>query len=84
MTAKKRVRVTLDLDDPDLYKAIRHAAIERDVPVRVIVVEALHKWLEEQETQEDIQDTEAAAEARRDAEPGMNLTDYARKRGWRV
>ncbi|MDO8669848.1 MAG: hypothetical protein Q7O66_00245 [Dehalococcoidia bacterium] len=84
MTAKKRLRVTLDLDDPDLYKAIRHAAIERDVPVRVIVVEALNKWLEELEAEEDIQDSAAAAEARKDAEPSMNLTDYARKRGWRV
>lgn len=84
MATKKRVRVTLDLDDSALYKAIRHAAIERDVPVRAIVVEALRRWLEAQEAREDLQDSRAAGEARSDTEPSVDLEEYARRRGWRV
>ena len=61
---EKRTRLTLDLGDPNLYQAIRHAAIERNQPVRAIVVEALRKWLEEQEDQEDIE----AIRARRSEE----------------
>ncbi|MDP2937076.1 MAG: hypothetical protein Q8O86_11370 [Dehalococcoidia bacterium] len=79
-TTEKRVRVTLDLGDPDLYKAIRHAAIERNQPVRAIVVEALQKWLEEQEAKEDLQDCIAAEEARRDAEPIVDWDEYAASR----
>ncbi len=47
--------MTLDLGDPNLYRAIRHAAIERNQPLRAIVVEALRKWLEEQEVREDVE-----------------------------
>ena len=78
--SEKRVRVTLDLGDPDLYKAIRHAAIERNQPVRAVVVEALRRWLEEQEALQDLQDSIAAAEARREAEPIVDWDDYVASR----
>ena len=61
---RKADTTNLDLGDPNLCQAIRHAAIERNQPVRAIVVEALRKWLEEQEDQEDIE----AIRARRSEE----------------
>ena len=54
MVTDKPVRLTVTLSDPALYRAIRHAAIERDRPVREIVAEALREWLERQEEQEDL------------------------------
>ena len=53
-TAEKPVKLTVNLGDRDLYRAIRHAAIERDQPLREIVVEALREWLERYEEQEDL------------------------------
>ncbi|HEX5501912.1 MAG TPA: hypothetical protein VFW96_04785 [Thermomicrobiales bacterium] len=52
--SKKSARLTVDLGDRQLYRAIRHAAIERDQPVRRIVVEALREWLERQEEEDDL------------------------------
>ncbi|MDO8472441.1 MAG: hypothetical protein Q7T05_01340 [Dehalococcoidia bacterium] len=53
-TTGKQKRMTLDVGDERLYSAIRHAAAERDKPVAEIVAEALRKWLEDQEEQEDL------------------------------
>ncbi|MBI2941122.1 MAG: hypothetical protein HYY04_11860 [Chloroflexi bacterium] len=53
-TTEKPVKLTVNLGDRELYRAIRHAAIERDRPVREIVVEALREWLERQEEKEDL------------------------------
>ncbi|MBI4505050.1 MAG: hypothetical protein HY691_05910 [Chloroflexi bacterium] len=52
--ADKPVKLTVVLDDRALYRAVRHAAIEQDRPVREIVAEALRRWLEWYEEQEDL------------------------------
>lgn len=51
---KKSARLTVDLGDQQLYRAIRQAAIERDYPVRQIAVAALREWLERQEELDDL------------------------------
>ena len=53
-TTGKQKRMTLDVRDEHLYRAIRHAAAERGKPVAEIVADALRKWLEDQEDQEDL------------------------------
>ncbi len=53
-TAPKQARMTVDLGDQELYRAIRHAAIESGKPLRAIVAEALRKWLDDQEEMEDV------------------------------
>lgn len=50
----KRTRLTIDLGDDQLYRAVRHAAVDLGRPVREIVVEALRRWIEERENAEDI------------------------------
>lgn len=41
-----RKRINVDLGSPTLYRALKFAAVERNVPARQIVVEALQEWLE--------------------------------------
>ena len=53
-TTEKPIKITVTLDDKKLYRAIRHAAIERDMTLRQIVTEALQEWLEKQEEIEDL------------------------------
>lgn len=53
-TTEKSVKITVDLEDKDLYRAVRHAAIEKDMTLREIVIEALRDWLEKQEEEEDL------------------------------
>lgn len=53
-TIDKRARLSIDLGDPALVKAIRHVAVEQERPVRAIVVEALQEWLKKQEDLEDL------------------------------
>lgn len=53
-TAGQPTKLTVVLKDRELYRAIRHAAIERDQPVRDIVTQALKLWLEWQGEQEDL------------------------------
>ena len=53
-TTEKPMKITVSLKDKELYRAIRHAAIERDKTLREIVIEALQEWLERQEEQEDL------------------------------
>ncbi|MCL5264581.1 MAG: hypothetical protein M1343_05220 [Chloroflexi bacterium] len=52
-TKERTVKLTASID-PELHRAIRHMAIEMDKQVREIVIEALRKWLEDQEAQEDL------------------------------
>jgi predicted transcriptional regulator len=59
MAQEKMTKLTVDLQDRDLYRALRHAAIERDRPVREIVVEALRQWLERYEDEMDAADIAA-------------------------
>ena len=42
-----RHRITADLGGADLYRAVRFAAIEQEMTVREVVVQALRKWLEQ-------------------------------------
>jgi hypothetical protein len=44
--AGKGTRITVDLGDAELAKAVKIAAVESGRTVRDIVVEALHLWLE--------------------------------------
>jgi hypothetical protein len=54
------VKVTFDLDDAGLYRAVKVEAARLDRPVREIVEEALADWLERAA---DAEDAAAAAEA---------------------
>lgn len=55
-------KITVDIGDRDLYRAVRHAAVERDLSLREVVIEALEEWLERQEEMLDL----AAVRAARD------------------
>ena len=44
-----RRRVTVDLGSPELYRAVRIAAAERDSSIRELIVAALEEWLERQQ-----------------------------------
>ena len=63
------MKVTFDIADADVYRAIKVEAARSDRSVREIVEEALAEWLERREEAED---REAAAEA---------LAEYARDGG---
>lgn len=55
------IKLTVTLDDRDLYRALRHAAAERDETLRAVVIEALRQWIERYEDLSDaaaIQETE--------------------------
>ncbi len=54
------MKVTFDLADAELYRAIKVEAARADRSVREIVEEALREWLERGE---DAEDAAAAAEA---------------------
>ena len=41
----KGTRITVDLGNKELLKAIKFASVEQGKPVREIVIEALEKWL---------------------------------------
>ena len=63
------MKVTFDIADADLYRAIKVEAARSDRSVREIVEEALAEWLERRE---DAEDRQSAAEA---------LAEYARDGG---
>lgn len=63
------MKVTFDLADADLYRALKVEAARLDRPVREIVEEALTDWLERAA---DVEDASSAAEA---------LAEYARDGG---
>lgn len=56
------MKITLDLADADLYRAIKVEAARRDRSVREIVEEALAQWLERLEDEEDAAAAQAAME----------------------
>lgn len=61
------MKVTFDLADAALYRAVKVEAARGDRSVREIVEEALREWLERQEEAEDrAAATEALAEYERD------------------
>jgi len=43
---KEKTRINVDLGSSKLYLALKFAAVERGIPARQIVVEALQEWLE--------------------------------------
>lgn len=53
MAVSAKPRITVDLPDREFYRAIRHAAVERDMSLRQVVITALKEWLERQEELED-------------------------------
>lgn len=56
------MKITLDLADADLYRAIKIEAARRDRSVRDIVEEALNAWLDRVDDEEDIAAADAAME----------------------
>ena len=61
------MKVTIALDDPELYRAVKIEASRRDRSVREIGEEALAEWLERHEDEEDRAAAEVAlAEYERD------------------
>lgn len=59
----KGTRITVDLGDEELLKAIKIAAVEQGKPLREITAEAFREWLAKREALEDKEDLEAMIEA---------------------
>ena len=74
--AQKTAKLTVDVGDPRLYKAIKILAIERGSTLREVVVEALRDWIEKQENLEDL----AAIEEVR-GEPTRPIEELIRELG---
>ena len=61
------MKVTIDLADAELYRAVKVEAARSDRSVRDVVEEALREWLERREDEEDRTGaTEALAEYERE------------------
>jgi len=52
----QRAKITVDLGDDELYRAIKIAAVEHKSSLRQVVIEALKDWLRHQEELEDLED----------------------------
>ncbi len=52
----QRAKITVDLGDEELYRAVKIAAIEHRSSLREVVIEALRDWLRHQEGVEDLED----------------------------
>jgi len=50
----KVAKITVNLGNPELYKAVKILAIERGLTLREVVIEALNDWVEKQEDLEDV------------------------------
>ncbi len=50
----KATKITVDLGNPGLYKAVKILAIERGLTLREVVIDALKDWVEKQEELEDL------------------------------
>ena len=61
MVAEKTCKITVDLGDSALHKAVKILAIEKGVTLREVVIEALKDWVEKQE---DLEDLKAIDEAK--------------------
>ena len=53
ISGEERTRITVDLGDSQLYKAVRWAAIQRNTTAREIIVAAMREWLERMEETEN-------------------------------
>ena len=67
----KDTRITIDLKDDELYRAVRVAAIDRGTSVTDMVCEVLKDWLRKEEAREDL---EAYREAKGD--PARPLDEF--------
>ncbi len=67
----KDTRITVDLKDDDLYRAVRVAAIDRGTSMTEMVCEVLKDWLRKEEAREDL---EAYWEAK--DEPARPLDEF--------
>ena len=56
-------RITVDLANEKLYRAIRVLAAAQDRPLRDVIVEALRDWVEKRE---ELEDLALIAEAKKD------------------
>lgn len=56
-------RITVDLGNEDILKAIKIAAVEQGKSIREITIEAFQEWLERRMTEEDKEDLKAMMEA---------------------
>jgi hypothetical protein len=65
----KSARLTVDLGDRELYRALRFASVDLDRPIRDIVISALREWLERYE---DEKAAKGIDEARRDVLEGRD------------
>ncbi len=74
--AQKTAKLTVDVGDPRLYKAIKILAIERGSTLREVVVEALRDWIGKQE---DLEDLAAIEEVR--GEPTRPIEELIRELG---
>ena len=59
----KGTRITVDLGNEELLKAIKIAAIDRGKSIREITTEAFQEWLERREDLENKEDLKAMMEA---------------------
>lgn len=62
----KGTRITVDLGNEELLKAIKIAAIEQGKSIREITAEAFRGWLERREASEDKEDMKAMIEAEKE------------------
>jgi len=62
MAGTAKPRITVDLPDREFYRAIRHAAVERDMSLRQVVITALKEWLERQDELEDVRAMDEVAD----------------------
>ncbi|MFA4837390.1 MAG: plasmid partition protein ParG [Dehalococcoidia bacterium] len=67
----KDTRITIDLKDNELYRAVRVAAIDRGTSVTDMVCDVLKDWLRKEESREDL---EAYREVK--AEPARSLDEF--------
>ncbi len=51
---QKPIKLTVQIHDRALYRAVRHLAVEQERSLREIVVEALQAWVQRQEEMEDL------------------------------
>ena len=62
MAVSAKPRLTVDLPDREFYRAIRHAAVERDMSLRQVVITALKECLERQDELEDVRAMDEVAD----------------------
>ena len=70
------MKATFDLD-PELFRAIKVEAARADRSVKDVVSEALERWLESLEDEEDIRDAELAL-AEYEREGGISAEEFFR------